>query len=157
LLRENWRFLSLQNLPALEAHKLGQQIVAACSNGWARQSLAKKFRAQTSVGVKRDDVKAGDSGGSKNARRESQSSRSVELTEQMGNDYIKRVLIEKLSAALKIDADRIRHDAPVAEYGVDSIIGVDLIRTINETLQIELETMALSISWLSTLGATGRA
>jgi len=33
----------------------------------------------------------------------------------MGNDYIKRVLVEKLSAALKIDASRIRHDAPVAE------------------------------------------
>src|SRR5689334_8936176 len=61
----------------------------------------------------------------------------------MGMDYIKRVLVEKLSAALKIEPGRIRHDAPVAEYGVDSIIGVDLIRTINETLQIELETMAL--------------
>src|SRR5712671_4030225 len=61
----------------------------------------------------------------------------------MGTDYIKQVLVEKLSAALKIEAGRISHEAPVAEYGVDSIIGVDLIRTINETLQIELETMAL--------------
>ena len=44
---------------------------------------------------------------------------------------------------MKIDAANLSNDAPLAEYGVDSIIGVDLVRTINETLQIELETVGL--------------
>jgi polyketide synthase PksM len=129
--------------PALEAHKLGQQIVAASSNGWVRQSKGKRAPLQPSEGVKDEGKKAGDLAGAKNVRTETQSSRSAELAEQMGTDYIKRIIIEKLSDALKIDAARISQDAPLAEYGVDSIIGVDLIRTINETLQIELETMAL--------------
>ncbi len=129
--------------PALEAHKLGQQVVVACSNGWVRQSLAKKLPLQPSVELKKDDVKTGNLATTKPAPKTPSASRSTGLTEPMGNDYIKRVLVEKLSAALKIDAGKIRHDAPVAEYGVDSIIGVDLIRSINETLQIELETMAL--------------
>ncbi|HET8887713.1 MAG TPA: SDR family NAD(P)-dependent oxidoreductase, partial [Candidatus Angelobacter sp.] len=129
--------------PAADAHKLGQQVVVARSNGWVRQAMAGKRHLPASAGSGRDDSKAGNSAGGKNVRKETPSSPPAGLTEQMGNDYIKRVLVEKLSAALKIDPGRIRHDAPVAEYGVDSIIGVDLIRTINETLQIELETMAL--------------
>jgi acyl transferase domain-containing protein/tryptophanase/SAM-dependent methyltransferase len=129
--------------PALEAHKLGQQIVAACSNGWVRQSIAKKLSLQPATRPKHDDVKAEDWARSKNARKESQSSRSVEMAESMGNEHIKRTIIEKLSAALKIDAANLSSDAPLAEYGVDSIIGVDLVRTINETLQIELETVSL--------------
>ncbi|MBZ5509053.1 MAG: SDR family NAD(P)-dependent oxidoreductase, partial [Acidobacteriia bacterium] len=146
---EKWREVLAEEgfesifFPAQEAHKLGQQVVVACSNGWVRQSLIKKLPLQPSMGLKKDDAKAGNSVGTKNAPKETPISCSTGLTEPMGNDYIKRVLVEKLSAALKIDADRIRHDAPVAEYGVDSIIGVDLIRTINETLRIELETMAL--------------
>jgi polyketide synthase PksN len=129
--------------PALEAHKLGQQIVAACSNGWVRQSTAKKLSLQPGTRPKHDDVKAEDWAKSKNARKESQSSRSVEKAESMGKEHIKRTIIEKLSAALKIDAANLSNDAPLAEYGVDSIIGVDLVRTINETLQIELETVSL--------------
>ena len=113
--------------PAAEAHELGQQIIAACSNGWVRQRMStKKAPAATNK-----------------ARKETQSSRSAGLTEQMRSDYIQQVLIEKLSDALKIDAAMIRKDAPFAEYGVDSIIGVNLVRTINETLQIELETISL--------------
>ncbi|HKD15247.1 MAG TPA: SDR family NAD(P)-dependent oxidoreductase [Candidatus Angelobacter sp.] len=129
--------------PALEAHKLGQQTVAACSNGWVRQSMAKKFPLQPSVGLEHDDMKTGNLAGTEGARKATQSSHSAELTEQLGNDHIKRIIVEKLSEALKIDAAKISNEAPLAEYGVDSIIGVDLVRTINETLQIELETISL--------------
>jgi polyketide synthase PksN len=37
----------------------------------------------------------------------------------------------------------IRGDAPLADYGVDSIIGVNFVRTLNEALQIELEPTKL--------------
>src|SRR5206468_7148225 len=35
------------------------------------------------------------------------------------------------------------NDAPFADYGVDSIVGVNLVRTINAELQIDLETVSL--------------
>src|SRR5689334_301640 len=146
---EKWRDVLVEEgfesifFPTLEAHKLGQQVVVACSNGWVRQSMAKKSSVPPSVVPKHDDKKTESLASAKTSQKETPSAGLTGRTEQMGTDYIKRVLVEKLSAALKIEAGKIRHDAPVAEYGVDSIIGVDLIRTINETLQIELETMAL--------------
>jgi acyl transferase domain-containing protein/tryptophanase len=79
----------------------------------------------------------------RNDRDEIQSSRSVEAQEQMGSDYVRRIITEKLSEALGMDAAMIRDDESFADYGVDSIIGVNLIRTMNEALQIELEAASL--------------
>jgi amino acid adenylation domain-containing protein len=105
--------------------------------------IAKKLLLQPLVEVKHADKKTRDMAGAKNARKETQSSRSAELKEHSGNDYVKRIIVETLSDALRMDAASIRFDAPMAEYGVDSIIGVHLVRTINETLQIELEPVSL--------------
>ncbi len=77
------------------------------------------------------------------ARDEIQPSQTAEVTMQMETDSIRRIITQKLSEALRMDAGRIRDDAPFAEYGVDSIIGVNFVRTINETLQIELEPASL--------------
>ena len=129
--------------PAPEAHKFGQQVVAACSNGWVRQSVVKVLPVPPSVETRDVTPKNADLAGIKNIQKEARSSRSAELTEQMGKDHVKQIILEKLSNALKMDAASIRNDAPLAEFGVDSIIGVDLVRTINETLQIELETVSL--------------
>src|SRR3989454_12111496 len=61
----------------------------------------------------------------------------------MSVDYTRQIITEKLSEALKMDPSMIRGDASFADYGVDSIIGVNLVRTISEALQIELETTSL--------------
>ncbi|HET8798484.1 MAG TPA: beta-ketoacyl synthase N-terminal-like domain-containing protein, partial [Thermoanaerobaculia bacterium] len=61
----------------------------------------------------------------------------------MRNDHIRRLITEKLSESLRMEPSKIRSDAPFADYGVDSIIGVNLVRTISEALQIELETTSL--------------
>ena len=61
----------------------------------------------------------------------------------MGSDYIQRIITGKLSDALRMDAAVISDDAPFADYGVDSIIGVNLVRTISEALQIELDATSL--------------
>ena len=63
--------------------------------------------------------------------------------EHITEAYIKQVITEKLSEALKIDGAMIPTDAPFTEFGVDSIIGVNLIRKICETLQIELDATKL--------------
>ena len=42
-----------------------------------------------------------------------------------------------------MEAAKIRDDVPVMEYGLDSIVGVNLVRTINESLDIEFPLKAL--------------
>ncbi|HEY8459578.1 MAG TPA: beta-ketoacyl synthase N-terminal-like domain-containing protein, partial [Blastocatellia bacterium] len=94
---------------------------------------------QASLGP--DDMKAAAAAG--NGRGEIQFSRSAEAPEQMESDYIRRVIAKKLSEALGMDAAMIRDDESFADYGVDSIIGVNLVRAINDALQIELEATSL--------------
>ncbi|HEX9984336.1 MAG TPA: SDR family NAD(P)-dependent oxidoreductase [Thermoanaerobaculia bacterium] len=69
--------------------------------------------------------------------------RTTERTDQMSNDYIRQIVTDKLSEALRMDAAMIGKDAPFADYGVDSIIGVNLVRNIAEALEIELEPAIL--------------
>src|SRR5579883_2897732 len=61
----------------------------------------------------------------------------------MNSSSIRQLILEKLSEALKIEAALIPNDAPFAEYGVDSIAGISLVRAINEALQIELDPAKL--------------
>jgi 3-oxoacyl-(acyl-carrier-protein) synthase/acyl carrier protein len=68
---------------------------------------------------------------------------TTERTDQMSNDYIRQIVTDKLSEALRMDAAMIGKDAPFADYGVDSIIGVNLVRNIAEALEIELEPAIL--------------
>jgi polyketide synthase PksN len=65
------------------------------------------------------------------------------MSEEMSNDYIQKIIIQNLSAALRMDDDIIHNDAPFVAYGVDSIIGVSMVRAINETLKIELDPSKL--------------
>ncbi len=129
--------------PCETSHRFGQQIVAAASNGWVRQSVARNISQQPSADIKRGDAKAGGVAAAEHTRTVNGAPTSAEAGDQMGNDYIKKIVVDQLSAALQMDSARIRNDAPFADYGVDSIVGVNLIRKINEMLEIELETISL--------------
>jgi len=63
--------------------------------------------------------------------------------QEAGKDAVQRVVLEKLSGSLKIDGAKIPFDGPFVDYGVDSIIGVNLVNSINEALGIDLEVMVL--------------
>ena len=76
---------------------------------------------------------------------------STELTEQAYLDYLRETITNKLSTALKIDVAQIPSDEPLTEYGVDSIIGVNLVRELSETLQIEDELEPTSLFEYSTV------
>jgi acyl transferase domain-containing protein len=114
--------------PAEEAHGLGQQIVAAVSNGWTRQRIVNDVRPPVAE-------PAGPAA-------PAPSSPPVPAG-QPAAVHARQVITAKLSEALRMDADAIAGDAPFADFGVDSIIGVNLVRTIGEALQIELETTSL--------------
>ena len=67
---------------------------------------------------------------------------AVSAMEQAGDDtdgYIRQILVDKMSEALRLDPAIIRGDASFADYGVDSITGISFVRVISETLGIELD------------------
>ena len=61
----------------------------------------------------------------------------------MINNYLTETIIEKVSEALKVKFEEIDVDDSFSDYGVDSIIGVNLVQTINHALGIELQTISL--------------
>ena len=113
--------------PAEDAHRFGQQIVAAVSDGWTRQRLVTIDPPQPAAAVDRAV----------------ETRTPAEMPTGMGSDYIRKVITQTLSEAVRMDVASIRPDASFADYGVESIIGVNLVRSISEALQIELETTSL--------------
>lgn len=146
---EKWReVLSAEGFesilfPAEETHGFGQQIVAAASNGWTRQRVVKHVSSLGSVGVEYTDSMALDVAATQKPRMAAAISPSPERNDQRIIDHVRQLIIEKLSEALRLNAALIRNDTPFADYGVDSIIGVNFVHTISEVLQIELETTSL--------------
>jgi 3-oxoacyl-(acyl-carrier-protein) synthase/SAM-dependent methyltransferase/acyl carrier protein len=145
---ERWREILAEEgfesvrFPAEDSYRFGRQIIAATSNGWTRQRIVKQASPQ-SAGVERADAKTTDDAAVRNNRTADGTSPSTDLTDRMNTDYVRQVIIEKLSESVRMDASIISNDAPFAEYGVESIIGVNLVRSINEALQIELEPISL--------------
>lgn len=58
-------------------------------------------------------------------------------------DAIYTLVIAELSRSLRIDKSKIMIDEPFSSYGVDSILAVSIIKTINEQLGIELDVTAM--------------
>jgi acyl transferase domain-containing protein/tryptophanase/acyl carrier protein/SAM-dependent methyltransferase len=127
--------------PARAAHGLGQQIIVAVSDGVIRQRKAPAERASKS---------ASDTQRTSAARTRIDSApikpmptfASPGVSEPMSTQ-VRRILVEQLCATLKLSPSLVRDDVPFADYGVDSIIGVDLVRKISEALQVEVQTTSL--------------
>jgi acyl carrier protein len=73
----------------------------------------------------------------------SETSATSDVTDQMVQDHIKEILIEKLSDSLRIEKMTIDDEMPFTDYGVDSLTGVNLTQDINQALKIELEMTRL--------------
>ena len=58
-------------------------------------------------------------------------------------DHVRQTILQCVADALTMFPREIDHDRQFSEYGVDSIIGVDLINVINTTLGLTLRTTAL--------------
>ncbi len=108
--------------PVQDAHDRGQQIIVARSDGLIRQDLA--------VSLERVP-----------APRET----SVQVTGPRtdADRLVRETLVKKLSESLKMDPEQVDFDEPFAEYGVDSITGVQFVQGLNEALGIELDTTVL--------------
>ncbi|MBT7755476.1 MAG: amino acid adenylation domain-containing protein, partial [Candidatus Magasanikbacteria bacterium] len=114
-------------LPAQAAQKLGQQIIIAQNNGAARQ--ANKTTAIEPAAIEKNSevqvasVAAGPDAGA--------------------DDLIWETLKEIISQSLDVPLERIEADRSFSEYGVDSIVAVQLVNEINHRLGLLLQTTVL--------------
>ncbi|MGD6960812.1 SDR family NAD(P)-dependent oxidoreductase [Fictibacillus phosphorivorans] len=65
------------------------------------------------------------------------------INEEVVLDYIEESIIETLSLVLQMEKDTFGKDVPYTDYGVDSILAVEIINLINEKLRITLRTTDL--------------
>lgn len=110
--------------PAEASHDLGQQIIAAESDGVIRFTQLPVQPLQ---------------------KKEQQDKKTVKLPASATGveEHIAGVILEQVASALKMDQEKVDKDKSFADYGVDSIIGVRLIQALNEALGIELQTTDL--------------
>ncbi|HWU90309.1 MAG TPA: SDR family NAD(P)-dependent oxidoreductase [Kofleriaceae bacterium] len=117
--------------PAELAHAYGQAIIVAQSDGVIRQAQAAKpqdlARPAPSPRGAQPAASSPDAGGADRDRLMA----------------VRRTIREAIGRALKIDYDGIQDEVSFSEYGVDSIVGVSLIKEINESFGINLPTTAL--------------
>ncbi|WP_219817142.1 SDR family NAD(P)-dependent oxidoreductase [Brevibacillus laterosporus] len=136
--------------PADENHDWGQQIIVAESDGVVRQQQneapinsfiqSKKDKRPSISLAKSLQPKIQNKGQISIAGKEKSAG---EITEQTVKDHVKETIKEQLSVALKVDSSLIDDDESFADYGVDSILGVHLVRLINDSLAVELDTTSL--------------
>ncbi|MCP5007230.1 MAG: methyltransferase, partial [Planctomycetes bacterium] len=113
--------------PTENAHRFGQQVITASSDGIVRQKVIMKNRSITSVPeVLRKIEKHTFSGNTLDAQ-------------EFVNDTIK----ESLSECLKISNCKIENDVSFYDYGLDSILSAGFIKNVNDSLEINLETSIL--------------
>ncbi|MFZ5638598.1 MAG: SDR family NAD(P)-dependent oxidoreductase [Pseudomonadota bacterium] len=155
--------------PTAHARRLGQQVIAAASDGLVRQRIVapampasappspEKTTTTATQPKSQSDLQARPAAApvaartaehqnavaARSTRTMKGSPRSPVVAEQAKSDFVQKIVVDNLSQSLQMDAGKIRADYPFADYGVDSIVGVNLVRTISETLQIELETTSL--------------
>lgn len=120
--------------PAEDAHDLGQQIVIAVSNGVARQRLKQKGKTGQ---AKKEEVNR------ETVLMRKKVIKGADVTDQMINDYVRVIILEIIAEELKIGEEKIQDERSLSEYGVDSIIAVNLINSVNKKLSISLKTTDL--------------
>jgi len=122
-------------LPAACAHDFGQQVLVAVSDGRLRSVERQGASTAVKIPSGRQVVSApAPRGGPSRGHEEP----SVELEHR-----VKEVVIEALCESLKVPPDAIDTEEPLADYGVDSITGVHLVRSLNERMKIELEPTSI--------------
>ncbi|MCX8131440.1 MAG: SDR family NAD(P)-dependent oxidoreductase [Clostridia bacterium] len=135
--------------PVREAHEFGQQIIIAESDGVIRQQ--QKIKTDVSTAKEKKSLQGNQSSSPGNASKKAGPETSRPVSPNKGNaandlvleDFVKELIKEKISESLKIDIDEIGVDEPFADYGLDSITGVNLVFIINQALEIDLKVTTL--------------
>ncbi|WOZ36813.1 SDR family NAD(P)-dependent oxidoreductase [Paenibacillus polymyxa] len=108
--------------PAQDAHEIGQQIIVAESDGILRDQ--QKFEHG------KPPLKQRDTG----------IQSAADVTEEMAEEHVRELIVEKLAEALNVDISMIDVHESFADYGLDSILGVNFVQDVNQGLGIHLQT-----------------
>jgi 3-oxoacyl-(acyl-carrier-protein) synthase/thioesterase domain-containing protein/SAM-dependent methyltransferase/acyl carrier protein len=124
--------------PVGEAEDLGQQIIAARSDGVVRQTgtAAREPRRDQAAAIAPP------------------SPASVVPPAGQLLATVEGVVLDVLAESLRIDRTRIARDVPFSDYGLDSIFAVNVARAVGRELDIDLDiTVLFEHSTLADLGA----
>jgi polyketide synthase PksN len=118
-------------LPVPEAYVLGQQVIAAQSNGVTRQPSTREpapppRAARTSAPAHPVASPVPAAHARADVRR-----------------HVQKTFVELLTGALKVEVGAVDADESFADYGLDSIVGVSVAQAVNEALGITLDTTSL--------------
>lgn len=129
--------------PTQEAHGLGQQVIVAESDGVVRQK--QKYKSPATSSKKAIPTKASEVGYSQQQPPIKQSGEiTLDLIREKTTAYIKKMVGE----TLKIPTRKIDSSAPLEQYGIDSILVIQLtnilskvLPSVNSTLFFEYQTI----------------
>ncbi|AHM66821.1 polyketide synthase [Paenibacillus polymyxa SQR-21] len=108
--------------PAQEAHEVGQQIIVAESDGILRD--------QQKLEPGKPPLKQRDTG----------IQSAADVSNEMAEEHVRELIVEKLAEALNVDFSMIDVHESFADYGLDSILGVNFVQDVNQGLGIHLQT-----------------
>ena len=133
-------------------HRLGQQIILAQSDGWVRgQTAIPPESAEVSQHAHvTDQISSADMPSSRRSLQCDDAIQALpsrlrrgEVTEQMLKGHVRQTVVEAIAGSLKMNEALIDEDRSFSDYGVDSILAVGLINTINDQCGLMLPTTAL--------------
>jgi acyl carrier protein len=120
----------------------GQNVIIAESNGEVRRKDGKAISDLMRCKETEDPFVGLQTGISLPAVSNNKSTKVIPNKEKITN-YIQDNLIKEIIKNLKIDMTDLHLEKPFSEYGVDSIKGVALIKSINQNFGISLRTTAM--------------
>ena len=143
-------------------HRLGQHVICAESDGQVRQRAASKKETVVDIATRRPSNRSTASAthartftpvaspsapeptwGTSQSTTSNSQSVVAESDQQVLLDRVEQKIVGCVADALTMSTGEIDPERQFSEYGVDSIIGVDLINVINESLGLTLRTTAL--------------
>ncbi|AUM64933.1 polyketide synthase [Brevibacillus laterosporus] len=132
------------DLPVDEKNDYKQQIICAKSDGVTLQ-LQDLGPVTAMADNKQDERKTPFAHkGHQQKQSEGESPRDklghMDITDQMIEEQLIQIIRESISEELKINEAMIHNDQSFSEYGVDSIIGIQLIQRINNKCHTRLQT-----------------
>ncbi|WP_206409304.1 SDR family NAD(P)-dependent oxidoreductase, partial [Lysobacter enzymogenes] len=140
---ESWRAVLAEQgfeaigLPAQGARELGQQIVVAMSDGWVRQPAASA--AATAIAPAPQPEPAPQPVPPPVAQPTPQPA----TAQADGDAAIRRIVRDTLVRVLEIDAQALYDDAPLTDFGLDSMLAVQAVELLNVNAGAELTTTSL--------------
>jgi acyl transferase domain-containing protein/enoyl-CoA hydratase/carnithine racemase/NAD(P)-dependent dehydrogenase (short-subunit alcohol dehydrogenase family)/acyl carrier protein/phospholipid N-methyltransferase len=122
--------------PAAEGHILGSQIVLARSDGIIRQ---RKFIPPQGTAAPSTTSTPAPSRGMKVRSQVAHAGQKAVSVQ----DRVREQILESLCATLKVPRHSIEMETAFADYGIDSILGVNFVKQLNERLGVSLNTAVI--------------